>query len=85
MLGKRFQQQSNITQLYYFLSQKVGGDKIYLSPLSKSWGGPCSPRPPINSVPESDVEVLGAVVLQWRAQIRKNVAQDKKNKLFEKR
>jgi len=28
MLGKRFQQQSNIkfAQLYYFLSQNVGGD-----------------------------------------------------------
>ena len=34
MLGKRFQQQSNkkFAQLHYFLSQNVGGDKIYYVP-----------------------------------------------------
>jgi len=40
MLGKRFQQQSNIklVQLHYFLSKNVGGAKDIMSPLSKRWG-----------------------------------------------
>ena len=43
LLGKRFQQQSNMkfAQLHYFLSQNVGGTKDIMSP-----------GPPINSVPD---------------------------------
>jgi len=53
MLGKRFQQQSNIklAQLYYFLSQNVGGVKRYYVPPCPKVGGTCPTRPPINSVP----------------------------------
>jgi len=48
MLGKRFQQQSNmkLVQLHYFLSQNVEGDKIYyVSPVQKL-GGHAPPVPP---------------------------------------
>jgi len=45
MLGKRFQQQSNIkfVQLYYFSSQNVGGDKRYYVPRLLHKLGPWLP------------------------------------------
>ena len=41
MLGKRFQQQSNMkfAQLHYFYHKMLGGQKILCLPVSKSWGG----------------------------------------------
>ena len=47
MLGKRFQQQSNMkfAQLHYFSSENVGGDKrYYVPPVQKL--GEMSSRPP---------------------------------------
>jgi len=48
MLGKGFQQQSNMkfAQLHYVLSQNVGGTKDIMSPPVQKLGGTCPPRPP---------------------------------------
>ena len=59
MLGRRFQQQCNheiCTTTLLLITKCWGGQNILCPPLSKSWGD-MSPRPPINSVPDSVLNI----------------------------